>query len=83
MAVYSFAERMYGGREVMFHNATHPILRDFTFISDTVGGVLLAMEHMSVTCGEVYNIGSGQAVRLRRVLELLQEELGAAAKIVS
>lgn len=83
MAVYRFTERMYRMSDVVVHNSTQPIKRDFTFISDVVGGVLLALEHMPVTCGRIYNIGSGQSVELRHVLKLLEEELNVSAKIVS
>ncbi len=83
MAVYSFAEGLYEGRPLRFYNSTTPTRRDFTFISDAVSGVLLALDHVPSQCGEVFNVGSASSVELIRVLRLLERELNAIAKIVS
>lgn len=85
MAVYKFAESIYEGSPVIIRNSTstRPVGRDFTFISDVVDGLLLALEHMPSTCGHVYNIGHGQTVELVHLLELMEMELNKTAKAVS
>lgn len=83
MAVYKFTERIANGRPVPVFNSSRPLLRDFTFVNDTVGGVLVALDHTPSCCGEVYNVGSGRPLTLDRMLELLEQELKLPAKIVS
>ena len=57
--------------------------RDYTFVSDVVNGVLLAMNRQPAKCGEIYNIGSGaEPVSMETVFSLLKEELGKSVKQV-
>ena len=63
-------------------SASQPIQRDFTYVADTVGGVLSALDHTHFRCGVVYNLGYGQPVAIATMLAYLQEELGQAAVLV-
>jgi len=46
--------------------------RDFTYVSDIVGALISASE--STCTGEIYNVGSGAAVSVNRIVELLGGE---------
>ena len=61
----------------------HSLMRDFTFVNDTVAGVLAALDHTPLQCGEVYNVGSGCPTPLHTMLQLLQQELNITSTIVS
>jgi UDP-glucose 4-epimerase len=50
--------------------------RDFVHVEDVVQGFLCALE--SNITGETFNIGSGAAITVNQVLQLLQRELGTS-----
>lgn len=54
--------------------------RDFTFVSDTVEG-LLRVADRDVEAGSLFNIGSGVETPIRRVADLVNELTGNAAGI--
>ena len=83
MAVYKFASRIIKGLPVPMFNSSQPLKRDFTFVNDTVGGVLAALRHTPTRCGEVYNVGTGRPLTLDTMLKHLEGELKTPAKIVS
>ena len=83
MAVYKFAEKITKGLPVPMFDSAQPLMRDFTFVNDTVGGVLAALDHVPTRCGEIYNIGTGRPLTLNTMLKHLEEELQTSAKIVS
>jgi nucleoside-diphosphate-sugar epimerase len=53
--------------------------RSFTFVDDCVAGTVAAIERGRL--GETYNIGGGEAVTLRRAIELIGATLGTEPKI--
>jgi UDP-glucuronate 4-epimerase len=83
MAVFKFAEAIRSGTPLPFYRSEVPVGRDFTYVTDIVNGVLLALEHFPTRCAEVYNLGFGQTVTLDYLLQLLEKELGMTAKVVS
>ena len=62
---------------------SHSLMRDFTYVNDTVAGVLAALDYTPLRCGEVYNVGSGCPTPLHTMLQLLQQELNITSTIVS
>jgi len=60
--------------------ALHPS-RDFTFISDTVAG-LLAVAESSQTLGQVLNLGTGTEITIRELADTIFRLLGRAPQIV-
>ncbi|MBT3268766.1 SDR family NAD(P)-dependent oxidoreductase [Candidatus Poribacteria bacterium] len=54
-------------------------LRDYTYIEDIVDGIVAALDRARGY--EVINLGAGDTTPLRRVIELLETHLGAAARI--
>ena len=83
MAVYRFAKQIREGLPVPMFKSSQLLMRDFTFVNDTVGGVLAALGHTPTRCGEVYNVGTGRPSTLNEMLNYLEEELNTSAKIVS
>lgn len=55
--------------------------RDFTFVDDTINGFLKAAEVDNVT-GRVFNLGTGQEIKIGELAELIIEEVGSDAKVV-
>lgn len=55
-------------------------LRDFTHISDICTGFISAMQRPS-TAGEIINLGGGAPIEVRRVIEVIEEQLGRSAQI--
>jgi len=55
--------------------------RDFTFVSDTVRGFLLAGSAPGSE-GGVYNLGTGEEIRIGRVAERIAEMIGHSVQIV-
>jgi len=68
------------GREIRL-GSLEPV-RDFTFVSDTVAG-LVAAAAADTPPGDVFNIGSGVAVSIRELVELIQGLCGTALPVVS
>ena len=83
MAVYKFTQKITEKRNVTVYESFESVSRDFTFVSDVVSGLLLALDHTPSRCGEVYNIGTGQSVELGDLLRLLETELNQTARVVS
>jgi dTDP-L-rhamnose 4-epimerase len=75
-----FASRLLNGQAPMlFEDGAQ--MRDFVSVHDIVQANLLALER-SESDGEVINVGSGTAVRIRDVAELLAAALGKTIKPV-
>ncbi len=54
--------------------------RDFTFVSDTVRGFMLAAATVGVE-GGVYNLGTGQEIRIGEVAEQVARKIGKSVQI--
>lgn len=78
MAYYMFIDALLHDRPIMITGSLEQT-RGNTYVLDVVEATLLAGQ--KARPGAVYNIGGGQAVSLRRVLELLEEITGKRPKI--
>lgn len=90
MALSLFAGKMLAGKAIdLFNQGQH--LRDFTYIDDLVEAIVRALpappaagagpgQPSAAPC-RLYNIGSSRPVALQDCIDLLQEALGAPAKI--
>jgi len=78
MALYLFTSAICEGREVrMFGDGTSQ--RDYTFIGDTVAGVLAALD---VDLGfDIINLGNCRTVMLRDFIALIERACGRRARI--
>jgi UDP-glucose 4-epimerase len=73
--VYSFAKRVMAGEPPLIYG-DGKVSRDFTFVTDIVGGtVLAAMADESV--GEVFNLGYGKDFPMEAVARMVIESFGA------
>jgi NAD dependent epimerase/dehydratase len=54
--------------------------RDFTFVSDTVAGFMAAAATASVE-GGVFNLGTGQEIRIGEIAERIAQKIGKSVKI--
>jgi UDP-glucose 4-epimerase len=73
--VYSFAKRVMNGEPPVIYGDGR-VSRDFTFVSDIVGGTILAaMAEESV--GEVFNLGFGRDFPMEAVARMVIQSFGA------
>jgi len=78
MAIHKFVKLIDRGEKIqMYGNGTSK--RDYTYIDDIVDGIMTALEKKFVF--EVFNLGNSKTVELRRLISLIEEELGKEAKI--
>ncbi len=83
MAIFKFAESILNGDSVSVFNSSKPLGRDFTYVTDVVSGIVSALDYVPHRCGEIFNLGHGETVRVDQVLKLLEEALNKTAKLVS
>lgn len=57
--------------------------RDFTYIDDIIQGILASLDYKPSECGERFNLGYGNPVSVPAMVDMLQEELGVPANVVS
>jgi UDP-glucuronate 4-epimerase len=79
LAIHKFARLIAEGKPIpVFGDGT--TRRDYTFIDDIIAGVRAAIDY-NKTDYEVINLGESRTVELRELISLLENELGATAKI--
>jgi nucleoside-diphosphate-sugar epimerase len=57
-------------------------LLDFTYIDDTVAGVLLGIEKFDQVKNDVYNLACGEGTAIMTVAEMIKEATGSSSNIV-
>ncbi|MEN8148918.1 MAG: NAD-dependent epimerase/dehydratase family protein [Planctomycetota bacterium] len=78
MAIHKFTRRILEGRPIpMFGDGSSA--RDYTFISDIVGGTVRALD--GVSGYRVYNLGGSGVTTLARLIEVIAEAVGREAVI--
>lgn len=75
------AEIEKSGKPGVIHVGNLDVVRDFSDVRDVVCAYRMILE--SDCAGEVFNVGSGRAVRLREVLELMVEDSKQTIDIVT
>jgi UDP-glucuronate 4-epimerase len=82
MAIWRFTERILKGVPIQLYNAGQ-MRRDFTYIDDVVGGVLLALDcphgAAHVSAHRVFNLGNSRSEELVHLVELIEAATGKAA----
>ena len=82
LAIHKFARLIDAGRPIpVFGDGTTS--RDYTYVSDTVQGVLAAIDR-TLEAGvrhEIYNLGESQTITLSELIALLEDALGRTATI--
>jgi len=79
MAVYKFTDRIAKSLAIERYGKGD-MRRDFTYIDDIVGGIMLALEKPFDF--EIINLGNNKPVQLNRLIELIEQNLGKKADIV-
>jgi UDP-glucose 4-epimerase len=77
MAFHLFLRALHEGRPLEMYG-TGSQTRDFTFVDDIVGGILLAV---GGTDGAVYNLGGGSRVTLLEAIRTLESVSGLTAEV--
>jgi UDP-glucose 4-epimerase len=77
MAFNIFLRALFEGRPLEMYGEGNQT-RDFTFVSDIVDGILLAMKGRD---GAVYNLGGGSRVTLLEAIRSLEAASGCAARL--
>ena len=83
MALFIFAKAIAAGTPIrLFNNGD--MKRDFTYIDDVVAGTLAALDHPpadpAAVPHRIFNIGNNRTEPLLRLVELLEDALGAKAE---
>ena len=79
LAIHKFSKLIWEERPVpMFGDGT--ARRDYTYIDDIVQGVRAAIDY-DQSIHEVFNLGESETTELKRLIELLEENLGKKAVI--
>ena len=55
--------------------------RDFIYVDDFVGGVEQILLHAEVAKGEIVNLGSGESISLKEIIEFCRAEIGSASEV--
>lgn len=78
MAVAKFTRRIFDGTGIeVYGDGT--ARRDFTYISDIIDGVVAALDNPSRY--EIVNLGGSNTVEVKRLIELIEENLGKSADV--
>lgn len=79
MAYYRFTQALYAGEVITLFNHGE-MQRDFTYISDTVDGILAALQLKPQVHGLI-NIGNHQPESIGTLVQLLEQATGKTARI--
>ena len=80
MTPYLFTEAIFKGQEITLFDQGRP-QRDFTYITDIVGGVLAATDADFDL--EIINLGNSKPVKMRDFVSVIERLVGREARIVS
>lgn len=79
LAIRKFVEAIDAGRAIpVFGDGTSG--RDYTFVDDTVQGILAALHHQ--TRYDIFNLGNSSPITLTRLIEVIEQVLGKKATII-
>ncbi|MCL4803069.1 MAG: GDP-mannose 4,6-dehydratase [Anaerolineae bacterium] len=79
MMAYLLADSIMKGKEIPLYDNGH-MYRDWTFVDDTVNGVIAAIDRPLGY--EIINLGRGEPVLLRHFVEIMEQLSGRKANVV-
>ena len=79
LAIHKFARLISAGKPIPVFGDPDASGRDYTYVTDTVDGVLACTQKEFGY--EIFNLGESQTVKLSRLIELLEKNLGKKAII--
>jgi UDP-glucuronate 4-epimerase len=78
MSMFKFADAILKGEEVqVYGDGTQE--RDFTYIDDTVSGIIAALDKPHPY--EIFNLGNAQPISVNEVIKILEKSIGKKAKV--
>lgn len=83
LAIHKFTRQIAGGERVTLYG-DGGTERDYTYVSDIIGGVSGALRWLEGTppgAFEIFNLGGSRTTSLKRLVELIEMELGIQARI--
>ncbi len=80
MMAYLLADSIYKGKEIPLYDGGQ-MYRDWTFVDDTVGGIVAALDRPLGY--EIINLGRGEPVLLADFVEIMEELSGRKANLVA
>ena len=82
LAIHSFTRRIMAGEPVPFFG-DGTAERDYTYITDTVQGVLGAVDHTRTTSSghEIFNLGESAVTSLSELVRLIEDAVGRKATL--
>lgn len=76
----NFFQSAIHGRDIII-TGTGKETRDFTYIDDTIKGILLAATHKNAT-NEIFNLGTGKEIQIKKIVDIILHLTGNKSKIV-
>jgi UDP-glucuronate 4-epimerase len=76
--MYKWVKALYDKQPLILNNFGN-MWRDYTFVDDTVSGIIAALDTPQAL--NVYNLGRGEAVKILDVVDMLQEHTGIKGEI--
>src|SRR5574341_2217288 len=80
MAIYTFAEKIKNGKEIILYGKGDEIKRDWTYIADIVDGTIKALDNVEKFGFEIINLGNSKPVPATYLVALLEKAIGKKAK---
>ncbi len=77
MALFLFTDAILKGNKIDVFNYGK-MMRDFTFITDIVSGIIASLDKESPY--EIFNLGCGKQIELMKFISLIEQELGKTAE---
>lgn len=79
MAIYKFTDKILKGEQIELYN-NGDMARDFTYVMDCVSAIQILLES-NMQGYEIYNIAGGNQIQLKRLLQVIEAEIGIKAKV--
>ena len=83
MAYYLFTKKLLNSDFIKL-NDLGSMYRDMTFIDDIIQGINLTIDYLdnkNICCHEIFNLGSGEPIKTKYLLETLERKLNIQAKV--
>lgn len=78
MATYIFTKSILSNNKIYLFNKGE-VYRDFTFIDDTIQGIEIVIENISILKNEIINIGYGKSISVINMIETMESIIGIKA----
>lgn len=78
MSMYKWVKALYDKKPLILNNFGN-MWRDYTFVGDTVSGIIAALDTPQTL--KVYNLGRGEPAKILEVVDMLQEHTGIKGEI--